>query len=135
MMLSPFLIDTNVLLRLFKADRRQYPQLRAAINQLAKQGIGLAYTLQNLTEFWNVSTETEQNVREVEIHFTFLPDNEDVYREWRRIVFEHNVMGAQVHDARLAAAMSAHKLTHILTLNGSDFKRFPGITSVHPDSV
>jgi predicted nucleic acid-binding protein len=93
MMLSPFLIDTNVLLRLFKADRRQYPQLRAAINQLAKQGIGLAYTLQNLTEFWNVSTrgternglglsigETEQNVREVEIHFTFLPDNEDVYR-------------------------------------------------------
>jgi predicted nucleic acid-binding protein len=50
-------------------------------------------------------------------------------------VFEHNVMGAQVHDARLAAAMSAHKLTHILTLNGSDFKRFPGITSVHPDSV
>lgn len=41
----------------------------------------------------------------------------------------------QVHDARLVALMQAHGITHILTLNGSDFTRYPGITPVDPASL
>jgi predicted nucleic acid-binding protein len=122
--------------------------VRSAVEHLADRRADLAYTLQNMAEFWNVSTrprerngfglildETEINARRIERGFTFLPDTEDVYHEWRRIVFERKVSGTQVHDARLAAAMYAHNITNILTFNGSDFARFGGITAIHPNSV
>jgi predicted nucleic acid-binding protein len=66
---------------------------------------------------------------------TLLPDNEAVYREWRRIVVEHAVKGVQVHDARLAASLYIHGVGYILTLNVADFSRFRGLTAVHPSNV
>jgi hypothetical protein len=45
------------------------------------------------------------------------------------------VLGVQVHDARLAAAMYVHSVSHILTLNVTDFERFSGLTAVHPGSI
>jgi hypothetical protein len=45
------------------------------------------------------------------------------------------VLGVQVHDARLAAAMRVHRVSHILTLNVADFSRFSGLTAVHPGSI
>jgi predicted nucleic acid-binding protein len=71
----------------------------------------------------------------IEAGMNFLPDSEAVYREWRRIVVAHRVAGVQVHDARLAAAMYVHGVTHILTLNVADFSRFEGLTAVHPETV
>ena len=44
-------------------------------------------------------------------------------------------MGKQAHDARLVAAMIAHRLTHLLTFNTDDFKRFSEITVVAPRSI
>lgn len=64
-----------------------------------------------------------------------LPDREAIYREWRRLVVAHAVSGVQVHDARLAAAMLVHGITHLLTLNSADFVRFPGITAVRPSEI
>jgi predicted nucleic acid-binding protein len=143
-----YLADTNVLLRLTKRDDPKYDLVRKAANSFKLKGIGLAYTFQNMTEMWNTSTrplqrngfgltleETEANACEIELSFKFLIDNADVYREWRRIVLEHGVSGVQVQDARLAAAMYAHGLTHLLTFHGSDFSRFSGITAIHPANV
>jgi len=48
---------------------------------------------------------------------------------------ECGVSGAQVHDARLAAVMSANNVTYLLTLNPRDFERFTGLTPVHPDDL
>jgi len=79
--------------------------------------------------------EAEREVRAIEDGMILLPDGEAVYREWRRIVVQHNVSGVQVHDARLAAAMVVHGVGHILTLNVADFSRFSGLTTVHPGSV
>lgn len=42
------------------------------------------------------------------------------------LVVAHAVSGVQVHGARLAAAMRVHGVTHLLTLNTSDFERYPG---------
>src|SRR2546422_6252982 len=42
---------------------------------------------------------------------SLLPDNEAVYREWRRIVVQYGVSGVQGHDARLAAAMRSEEHT------------------------
>jgi len=64
-----------------------------------------------------------------------LPDGETVYREWLRIIVQYRVSGVQVHDARLAAAMYVHGVSHILTLNVTDFNRFEGLVPVHPDGI
>lgn len=74
-------------------------------------------------------------MRAVEAGMSLLPGNEAVYREWRRVVVQHRVSGVQVHDARLAAAMYVHGVSHILTLNAGDFTRFDGIIALHPNSV
>lgn len=48
---------------------------------------------------------------------TLLPDNAAVYARWRNIILQYGVSGVQVHDARLAASMYVHGVTHILTLD------------------
>jgi len=50
----------------------------------------------------------------------------------RNLVQQHSVSGKPARDARIAAAMIVHGITHILTLNVGDFKRFPKITVLHP---
>jgi predicted nucleic acid-binding protein len=131
-----------------KSDNPDFTLVRRAAASIRRRGFKLAYTLQSMTEFWNVSTrplarngfgltvdETEINAQEIELSFAFLSDDDRVYREWRRLVFLHRVSGVQVHDARLAASMYANQITNILTFNGSDFARYPGIAAVHPNSV
>jgi hypothetical protein len=89
-----------------------------ALARLAEQRAVLYYTQQNIAELWNAMTrptlrnglgmsiaETELEVRAIESGMSLLPDGEEVYREWRRLVVQYGVAGVQVHDARLAAAM------------------------------
>jgi predicted nucleic acid-binding protein len=90
---------------------------------LSRNGLGLTIT------------EAERQVRAIEAGMTLLPDSEAVYREWRRIVVQHGVLGVRVHDARLAAAMFVHGVSHILTLNATDFKRFSGLSALDPSSI
>jgi predicted nucleic acid-binding protein len=143
---SLYLADSNILISLVKRDHPEYPLVRGAVLALREKGVKLGFTLQNMAEFWNASIrpkerngfgltieETERNAQEIERSFVFLADNEAVYREWRRIVVQHRVSGVQVHDARLAAAMYVHGITHILTFNESDYSRFGGLTAIHPN--
>jgi predicted nucleic acid-binding protein len=145
---SLYLADSNILLRLVKSNHPEFPLVRGAIRALTQKGMTPAYTLQNMTEFWNASTrpkgrngfgltveETERNARDIERSFMFLADTEAVYREWRRIVVQYSVSGVQVHDARLAAAMYTHGISEILTLNGADFARFSGIHAIDPHQI
>jgi predicted nucleic acid-binding protein len=57
------------------------------------------------------------------------------FSEWERIVLQYQVSGKQAHDARLVAAMIVHDVTHLLTFNTADFKRFTTITTVNPQSI
>lgn len=131
--------------------RRSDPQhstVEVALERLAGENTVLNYTHQNIAELWNAMTrpvdrnglglsvaDAERQVRAIETGMTFLPDNDAIYREWRRIVVLYGVAGIQVHDARLAASMYVHGVKHILTLNVSDFSRFSGIQAVHPNSI
>src|ERR1700723_2454288 len=103
---SLYLADSNILLRLVNDNHPEFPLVRGAIRALTLKGMPPAYTLQNMTEFWNASTrpnerngfgltveETEKNAQDIESGFTFLPDTETVYREWRRIVVQYSVSG------------------------------------------
>lgn len=148
MAIASCLVDTNILLRITRRSDPQHKLVDTALARLAGQGTTLYYTHQNIAELWNAMTrpidrnglglsiaETEREVRVIEGGMVLLPDNEAVYREWRRIVVRYTVSGVQVHDARLAAAMYVHSVSHILTLNVADFSRFDGLTALHPDSV
>jgi len=57
---------------------------------------------------------------------------DDVYPEWRRLVVTHGVSGKKAHDARLVAAMTVNRITHILTFNADDFARYTGINVIDP---
>ena len=143
-----YLIDTSILLRLSKQDDPQHDLVQSALENLDKQGVGFYFSLQNIAEFWNVCTrpvdrngyglsidDTRLRVEAIEHAMTLLPDNERVYPLWRGIVAANNVRGAQVHDARLAALMQSHGVTHILTLNQPDFVRYAEIYVVRPSEV
>jgi predicted nucleic acid-binding protein len=98
------LVDTNILLRMTRRSDPQHKAVDLALAYLAGQGTGLYYTHQNVAEFWNAMTrpvdrnglglsigETEREVRAIEAGMNLLPDNETVYREWRRIVVSNGV--------------------------------------------
>jgi predicted nucleic acid-binding protein len=63
-----------------------------------------------------------------------LPDHPALYDHRKRLVQTHGVIGNQVYDARLAAAMIVHRIGRILTFNAGDFARY-GIEVIHPSTV
>ena len=143
-----YLADTNILLRLTRRDDPEYLEVRTAVQTLWEYGARLCYTSQNLIEFWNVATRaknhngfglsTDEANREavlIEKALALLPDNEQIHHRWRELVVRYSVSGVQVHDARLVAAMNTHGIVHLLTLNGRDFVRYPGIEVIHPRQI
>jgi predicted nucleic acid-binding protein len=145
-----YLVDTNVLLRLADRAHPLHPGIRAALRVLRASGHGLCATSQNFIEFWNVATrpvekngfglipaEANQLLRLIERLFPLLPDSPLIYRQWRQLVVSRGVSGVQVHDARLVAAMMVHGVTHILTINTTDFARYAdqGIVAINPVSL
>lgn len=103
---------------------------------------------QNYYEFWVVATrpfgsngldlsivETLDAIERMRRVFTLLRDERAIFREWRRLVAEHEVKGKKAHDARLVAAMLRHRLTHILTFNRQDFIQYPNIVVLTPNDV
>ncbi len=145
---TPYLVDSNILLRWIKPDHSDYPAIVSAIDDiLQRQGV-LCYTSQNLAEFWNTSTrpvdrngyglspgETDRRARFFENRLRLLADSLAVHEEWRKLLVTHSVSGVQVHDARLVAAMRVHGLKHILTFNDKDFARYTEIQAVHPRAI
>jgi predicted nucleic acid-binding protein len=64
-----------------------------------------------------------------------LPDNPRILPEWEQLVSQYSVTGKDAHDARYVAAMNVHGITHLLTYNTTDFKRFANITAIAPPDV
>lgn len=142
------LVDTNILLRLLNPTDPEYATVRSAVDALVTRGDQLCFVSQNLAEFWNVCTrpadknglgltgaETDARAKLIESKFLLLPETDRVHAEWRRLVVACSVAGVQVHDARLVAAMLAHGVPQLLTLNDRDFGRYSGISAVHPRDV
>lgn len=145
---SPYLLDTNILLRLSNRRDPNHGMVKAALDALTEHGADICCTPQNVSEFWNVCTrprdrngfglsiaETDEALWGIERTVTVLADSDQIYRVWRMLVVRHQVRGVQVHDARLAAAMQVYGISHILTLNNPDFARYSSIFVVHPREI
>jgi len=143
-----FLVDSNVLLRWVRPDHSDYPASVSTIDVILRRGGVLCYTSQNVAEFWNACTrplahngyglspsETDRRARFFEQKLHFLEDSRAVHEDWRSLLVTYKVSGAQVHDARLVAAMRIHSIKFILTFNDRDFTRYAGIEAVNPRSA
>lgn len=64
-----------------------------------------------------------------------LEDSNALFPAWLSLVANYGVSGKKAHDARLVAAMQVHGISHLLTFNVADFRRYPGITVVEPHQV
>jgi predicted nucleic acid-binding protein len=143
-----FLLDTNVLLRSVEKSHAMHDEALSAIEKLLDDGEEVYCLPQNIAEFWNVCTrpvdknglglttnEVEHEVIKIEGILNILRDQPEIYDEWRQLVVAHSVKGAQVHDAKLAAAMMTHKIETLVTFNSADFKRYSNIVVLTPADV
>lgn len=125
-----------------------YNDVSRAVSILFDRGDDVHVMGQNLVEFWAVATrpmvvnglgltvtEAALELRKLKATFTVLADTADVLPLWEELVFRHQVLGKQSHDTRLVAAMLVHNVTHLLTFNTDDFKRYTEITVVNPQNV
>jgi predicted nucleic acid-binding protein len=142
-----YLVDTNVLLRGVQESHPMHSDaVRATDLLLSHETVSIIP--QNLIEFWAVATrpeisnglglsvaETAERIVIIKSTFRLLSDTQDIFNEWERLVVQHQVLGKQVYDARLVAAMKVHKLTNLLTFDTSDFKRFTSITASSPRAI
>jgi predicted nucleic acid-binding protein len=141
-------VDTNVLLRTTDLGNPAQTVAEGAIESLRLGGDSLSVFPQNLIEFWAVATRpsvnnglglsiavAESQMNNLQAMFALLDDTPQIFSEWERLVRQYRVTGKQSHDARLVAAMKVHNLTHLLTFNDRDFKRFTEITVVNPQNI
>ncbi len=143
------LADSGILLRLYEPKDPLHATVQRAVDVVDARGDQLLAAHQNFAEFWNVCTrpttargglglsvpDADRRLARAERQFALLPDHPLQYRIWRTLIVAHAVRGKQVHDAQLVALMKAHGIDHILTLNGADFTRYPGIVVLDPATV
>ena len=111
-----YLIDTSILVRYTSIEDPDSLTAVAAVSNLHRQGEDLHITGQNIIEFWNVATRpksvnrlgiTPNGVNAITAmfanRFPVLEDTPQILAAWKALVVKAQVMGTQVHDARLVA--------------------------------
>ncbi len=142
------LLDTNILLRIAETSHPRHQVVIHALETLKAGRHRLVIIPQNLYEFWTVATRTlasnglgqrPEDVLVLLEHFCdvlrLLRDERSIYENWLTLIREHQVKGVNSYDARLVAAMQRHGISHLLTFNGADFRRYPDITVIDPATV
>jgi predicted nucleic acid-binding protein len=144
-----YLADTNIITRRVLPSDSQHGIVSSALHTLDQQGETVYLTPQNLIEFQALATrpvtanglgmtpaQASAEARRIEAVYQVLPDTPAIYPLWRNLVDAYAVIGRQVYDARFVAVMQAHVVTHLLTLDPTDFRRHAGIiTVVEPPNV
>jgi len=144
-----YLFDTNIFLRLTNKADPAHTLAADALRALRRRRETLCFTPQVLAEFWSVCTrppsarggfgllpaEAERRARIIERYFRLLPDSMATYQEWRQCLVRYAISGVKVHDARLIASMKVYSITHLLTFNAEDFRRYQDITVIEPPHI
>jgi hypothetical protein len=53
---TPYLVDSNILLRWVRPNHSDFPAIASAMEALLQRGAVFCYTSQNVGEFWNTCT-------------------------------------------------------------------------------
>lgn len=143
-----YAVDTNVLARIIHKNHPMQQTAKDAVKLLLSRGETLCVFPQNLYEFWVMATrpapqngfgltpsDAETQIEEFETLFSLRLDPPAIYGEWKKLVAQHSVSGKNAHDTRIVAAMKTHGITHLVTFNTDDFKRYSGISVISPSQV
>src|SRR5262245_29421376 len=108
------LIDTGVLLRAFDTACPEYRPIRQALRTLWARQERLIVGMQNLAEFWNVSTRpvdkngyglsverVSRRLTRIEQVCDVVTEDDDSFDVWKGLLISYSVSGVAVHDARL----------------------------------
>lgn len=143
-----WLVDTNLLVRLADTNSPHHATVTEALARLEDAGQDLVIVPQLLYQYWVVATRqiannglgrdvptTLADLQDFMALFRLLRDERGIFERWRDLVTTGDVKGKVAHDARLVAAMLRHGVTHLLTFNGADFRRFTGLQVISPAEV
>lgn len=144
-----YLADTNIIARRVLPLDPLHGVVSAALLKLDQQGETVYITPQNLIEFQSLATrpvtanglgmtpsQASAEAQRIEAVFPLLAETPAIYPLWRSLVDNYSVVGRQVYDARLVAFMQAYSITHLLTLDPTDFRRYASlITIVEPQNL
>jgi predicted nucleic acid-binding protein len=147
----PYLLDTGILLRLINVQDSLHADVEQAVDTLIARQEELLIATQNLAELWNVATRPVANnglalspaailtlyEETIEPICSVVAELDTAPGVFKRLLTQYNVVGKQVHDARLVALMLTWQIENVLTLNDRDFRRYEteGVVVVTPDSV
>ena len=128
-----------------------FPSLASVRKRIVVSGTSgevLYVVPQNIYEFWAVATrpaaanglglsvaECQVEVARIKRWFVLLPDMPTLFAGWEVLVETYACHGRVSHDARLVAALRTYGMTRLLTFNGPDFARFPGLTILDPANL
>ncbi|HMV85276.1 MAG TPA: type II toxin-antitoxin system VapC family toxin [Blastocatellia bacterium] len=142
-----YAIDTNLLTRSIQEGHPMQAAANNALETLRLRHENLCVLAQNLYEFWGVATrptqynglglstaEAQAELTRIKSLFRLLPETPTIYGEWEKLVTQYAVAGKNSHDARIVAAMRIHGVSHLLTFNVADFKRFKNLITVFSPS-
>jgi len=143
-----YLLDTNVVLRLTDLESPQNTLVTEATATLLEQQNVCVLVSQILIELlvvatrpvevnglgWSISKTTDEMAQLLD-EFPLLDERAEIFVIWQRLVATQRIAGKRAHDARIAAAMLTHGVTHLLTFNTQDFIQVPGITIAAPQSI
>lgn len=140
-----YALDTNVLARSIEDAHPLQAVAVSAVDTLVTLGEELCIFPQNLYEFWVIATRpltqnglglppdaVRQHLEHFVLLFSLKLDSPTIFAVWKTLVTSNAVRGKPAHDARIVAAMKVHEVSHLLTFNTQDFKRFSEVTTIDP---
>ncbi len=146
--MTDYLLDTNIILRTVQTAAPNHTAAVEAIATILNNSDNIFITPQILIEFWAVATRpveanglgwspalVEEEIEQLRQQFPMLDDTPDVFLNWLQLVKQQTVQGKKVHDTRLVAVMQTYDVTHLLTFNVDDFRRYATITLVNPNEL
>jgi predicted nucleic acid-binding protein len=141
-------LDTNVLCRLAERGHSHHPIVQTAVSKLFDNQHELCLVPQVLYEYWVVvtrpvaenglgmlPTDARRAINFCLEQFSLFRDERGIFPIWQELVETHSVLGKAAHDTRLVAAMQRHGLTHLLTFNVADFRRYSSIELLDPQLI
>ena len=139
-------LDTNVLLGATDISRSGHDQCRQVFQKALSSGIHLCLNGQVIREYLVVATRRVAenglglavedalfNIEQFRRKTVLLEETEAVSKSLVNLVELHGISGKRLHDANIAATMSAHRVGYLITLNLTDFDSFKEIECFEPE--
>jgi predicted nucleic acid-binding protein len=129
------MLDTNILVYLSVPGLGYFDTALAALKRESGNNANFVVCPFVVREFARVMTgklkintsTTHKLIGSFLAEYDFV-DEKDSFEAWRNLFVRHNLMGNSVYDATIAAIMTVHNVTHLLTNNPTDFERYKHLT-------